>query len=271
MIPEVLKIIRDNQGNYSKIEEKVTNLWRQESNRKKPPTSRNSMRAVFGPTLRHLHLVRGEGDYMKLLSCAKEFLKAYEIGAVSDYKKSLAKHLLKLDKEKWLNILGHLRASNDKLNRTQLLDIFCSKYPESGINEDRLSKFLLYCGYAGLVTIKNNFVTLRKTQYDISTKSIDKRLTDNEFLYLLHKQYELLRSESKGSPYVPIPDLRDSVCESSGIWLTYFDDKLRDIPKETDNYMIQLSQPMVRKPDGISIGGKYLYYIAIYKKERSNE
>ena len=266
LIPGVLVIIRDNAGSYSKIEEAVINLWRRESNRKKPPTGRNSMRAVFGPTLRHLHLIRGERDDIKLLPPGKKLLEQYEKGGEPAYKKSLARHLVKLDNDKWLNILGYLRDSNKKHSTSELLDILRQRSPDSMINDERLTKFLLYCEYVGLVYTRNRSVTLRISQYEISTRNTYKQLSDREFFNILHQQYELLRSQGEGSPYVPIPDIRDTVCERSGIWLDDFDKKLRNIPRETDDYLVQLTQPMVRKPKGITIGGKYLYYIAIYKK-----
>jgi len=271
LIAGVLEIIRDNEGNYSKIEEAVIDFWRRESSRKKPPTSRNSMRAVFGPTLRHLYLIRGERDDIKLLPPGKKLLEEYEKGGERAYKKTLARHLVKLDNEKWLNILGYLRESNKKHTFSELLDTLRQRAPDSGINNERLTKFLLYCEYVGLVYIRNRFVALRASQYKISVQSTYKQLSDKEFFRLLHQQYELLRSRGEGSPYVPIPDLRDSVCEKGEIWLDDFDKKLKNIPKETDDYLVQLTQPMVRKPKGITIGGKYLYYIAIYKKERLNE
>jgi len=266
LIPGVLEIIRDSESSYSKIEEAVINFWRRESNRKKPPTGRNSMRAVFGPTLRHLHLIRGERDDIKLLPPGKKLLEQYEKGGEPAYKKLLARHLVKLDNDKWLNILSYLRDSNKKHSSSELLDILRQRSPDSGINEERLTKFLLYCEYVGLVYIRNRSVTLRTSQYKISKQSTYKQLNNREFFKVLYEQYELLRSQGEGSPYVPIPDIRDSVCERSGIWLDDFDKKLKDIPKETSDYLIQLTQPMVRKPKGITIGGKYLYYIAIYRK-----
>lgn len=266
LIPGVLAIIKDNEGSYPKIEEAVINFWRRQSNRKKPPTSRNSMRAVFGPTLRHLHLIRGEREDIKLLPPGKKLLEEYEKGGEPAYKRTLARHLVKLDNEKWLNILGYLRESNKKHTFSELLDTLRQRAPDSGINDERLTKFLLYCEYVGLVYIRNRFVALRISQYKISTRSTYRQLSNKEFFKVLYEEYELLRSQGEGSPYVPIPNVRDRVCERSGIWLDDFDKTLKNIPKETDDYLVQLTQPMVRKPEGITISGKYLYYIAIYKK-----
>lgn len=266
LVPGVLKIIIDNEGNYAKIEEAVIDFWRQKSARKKAPTSRNSMRAVFGPTLRHLHLIRGERDDIRLLPPGRRLLQEYEKDGESGYRKLLAKHLVKLDREKWLNILGYLRQSNMKHTFAELLETLRSQVPDCLINEERLTKFLLYCQYVGLVSVENRFVALRVSQYERSTHNSYKELNNKEFFKLLYEEYKKLRPQGEGSPYVPIPDIRDAVCERSGVWLDDFDQQLKDLPKETQDYLIQLTQPMVRKPNGITIGSKYLYYIAMYKK-----
>ena len=268
LIPRVLGIIRDQQGSYGKIEQAIHDFWRSESKRRKPPTSRNSMRAVFGPTLRHLQLIRGERDSIRLLPLGKKLLKEWEEHGEAEYKKLLAKHIVKLDKENWLNVLGYLRDSGKSRKFDDLLNGVRSQTPEGVINEERLTKFLLYCQYVGLVSVKNRSVYLRGSQYDRSMKGSSTKLADDDFVRLLHEAYEMLQLSNEGSPYVSIPDVRDVVCERGGIWLDDFNKKLINIPKETKEYLIQLTQPMVRKPDGLTIGGKYLYYIAIYKKRR---
>jgi len=268
LIPRVLGIIRDNEGSYVKIKQGVFDFWRHESKRRKPPTSRNSMRAVFGPTLRHLQLIRGERDNIKLQPPGKELLQEYQKDGESGYKKLLAKHIVKLDKEKWLNVLAYLKESSKRPTFDQLLNGVRSQIPDGIINEERLTKFLLYCQYVGLVSVKDDSIVLRASQYERCTRDSYRQVGNEEFFRLLHEAYELLRSPGQGSPYVPIPDVRGIVCERGEIWLDDFDKKLTDIPKETEDYVIQLTQPMVRKPNGVVIGGKYLYYIAIYKKRR---
>jgi hypothetical protein len=268
LIPGVLRIVADNRGSYSKIEEAVVSFWRQRSNRRKPPTSRNAVRAVFGPTLRHLRLIRGERDEIRLLPPGKSLLEQYERHKEPGYKKWLARHLVKLDRDEWLNALGYLKEANNTCTFAELLHGLQSKAPGSGANEERLLKFLLYCEYVGLLSITSGTVTLRSGQYRISMRSGYKRLSDKQFFKLLDEEYESLRSQAEGSPYVPIPDVRDRVCERGVISLADFDEKLKTMPKESAGYVIQLSQPMLRKPDGIIIGGKYLYYMAIYKKGR---
>jgi len=268
LIPGVLRIIQDNEGSYVKIEQAVFEFWKHESRRKKPPTSRNSLRAVFGPTLRHFHLIRGEGDNIKLLPPGVKLLEAYEKDGESGYKKLLAKHIVKLNREEWLDVLGYLKESGKTYAFVQLLNGVRARTPDGVINEERLTKFLLYCQYVGLVSVKDHSIFLRAGQYERCTRDSYRQVGNKEFFRLLYEAYELLRSPGQGSPYVPIPDVRDNVCERGGIWSDDFNKKLIDIPKETKDYVIQLTQPMVRKPNGVAMGSKYLYYIALYKKRR---
>ena len=97
---------------------------------------------------------------------------------------------------------------------------------------------------------------------------IDIKLSDNEFIQTLIREYDNLLAGTSGNPYIAIPDLRDSVCETIGISPDYFNKKLAAIPKETSQYLIHLTEPMQRKSGGIRLADKYLYYIAIYKKQK---
>lgn len=266
LIPHVLRIIRDYEGDYAKIEDLATKLWQEKSQRKKLPQVRNSLRAVFGPTLRQLYLIRGEGDNIRMLPPGKELLDCYEKKGETEFKKLFAKHLAKLDEGKWVNALKELKIFKGGISVSKFLQYLISKYPNSKVNEDRLKKFFLYCSYVGLVRIENGRVELRRSQYEIARTEIEKKLGDKEFVKVLYEQFKILQSQKGGNPYIPIPDLRDRVCEKTHIWLDYFDEKLKKIPKETTEYQIQLTQPMLRKLDGISIAGKYLYYINMFKK-----
>ena len=78
LILGVLERIRDNLGNYKKMEEEIASFWQGKSPRIKSPTVRNSLRAVFGPSLRHLQLIRGEGNEIMLMAPGKELLRVYE-------------------------------------------------------------------------------------------------------------------------------------------------------------------------------------------------
>ena len=90
-IPRALQCIQEHTGNFGDMENCIVSHWRNTSQRTKPPSSRNALRAVFGPTLRHLQLIMGEGDEIKLMSKGKKLLKAYERQGEAGFKRILAK------------------------------------------------------------------------------------------------------------------------------------------------------------------------------------
>lgn len=263
-IPKVLQIIKNNEGSFKKMEDAIVNYWRDISLRIKLPSTKNSLRAVYGPTLRHLQLIRGEGDNIKLLPKGKELLRAYETRGESAFKKAFAKHLLRLDMSSWANLIFELHRLNEA-HVSDILKHLLKKYPTSTITFDRLKKFLLYLSYVGLVSFNDQRVKLLKSQVDICLQGLEIRLSKKKFTHILIEKYKELK-DVIGSPYVPIPELKDKVSEEMpGAWYE-FDDLLKSIPKETPRYLIHLSQPMLRKSGGIKIGDKYFYYVAIIQK-----
>jgi len=266
LIPLVLRCVRDNQGNYRKMEECVATLWQERSQRVKRPTVRNSLRAVFGPSLRHLQLIRGEGDSLILMPEGKKLLSIYRNKGEAAFKNAFAKHLVRLDRDEGVCVLFELKKLGGSLSIESLLKHLRVENPDSQVTEDRLRKFLLYCNYLSLVKFGDGKVELREAQFENYLHGIDVKLSPGKFIDALTREYDKLRSGIHGSPYVAIPDIRDSVCEVTGISLDYFNEKLKNIPKEASQYLIHLTEPMQRKPGGIRLAGRYLYYIAVYKK-----
>lgn len=268
LILGVLERIRDNLGNYKKMTEEVASFWQRKSQRIRSPELRNSLRAVFGPSLRHLQLIRGEGDEIVLMPPGKELLQVYDRDGEIAFKKAFAKHLIRMDKNRGVKVIFELQRLNRAVSIEELLDLLKTKFSnESYISQDRLIKFLSYYAYVGLVKFDGKTVGLRKRQFEDLFRDVDTEVSEKEFMHVLIEQYKKLRGLGGTSSYVPIPDLRDKVCEKTRIWVDRFDEILEKIPKETDAYMIHLTQPMLRKSGGIRVAGKYLYYIGIFFKK----
>jgi hypothetical protein len=268
LIPLVLRCIRDNPGKYKKMEDCIATLWQEKSLRVKKPTIRNSLRAVFGPSLRHLQLIRGEGDSLILMPAGRKLLQSYETEDEAGFKSAFAKHFVRLDRDDGISVLSELERLDGSVPIEVLLTRLKALNSETAITKDRLRKFLLYCSYLNLVKLRDGKVELRKRQFRNSLYGIDVRLSDNEFIQALSQEYNKILAKISGSPYVAIPDLRDNVCETTGISPDYFYKKLEEIPKETSRYLIHLTEPMQRKSGGIRLAGRYLYYAAVYKKQK---
>jgi len=78
-----------------------------------------------------------------------------------------------------------------------------------------------------------------------------------------------LKKYGRGSPYVPIPRLRESVCDDLGISSFTFDDLLKRSINLLSGYRVVPVTPMRRKAGGIFLGKKYYYFLAVYPTERS--
>ena len=267
-IIHILLIIEGSEGNFKKIEEGVIDYWRKTSIRRREPSRKNSLRAVFGPTLRHLQLIRGEGDGIKLLPKAKELLESYERGGEISFKQKFAEHLVKLEETRWVRILSVLE-NHEFISIELLLNTVLGEYCDSVIDKSKLMKYLAYLEYAGLVSTKKGEIALRKPLYENTLAGLQKDTSLDEFLKALFEGYEELRKRQTSS-YVPIPEVKDTVVEKLGIWPDQFDEWLRKIPKETNEYLIHLTQPMVRESGGLEIAGKYFYYISVIHKRGEN-
>ncbi len=265
-LPGALYCIEQFSGNYEDMVECIVEKWKSQSHRTKAPSRRNSLRAVFGPTLRHLQLMMGEGDKIRLMSKGRELLKVYQKEGESSFKRALATHLVKLDKERWSGVIFEIERLGANVSYQSLLRHLQSIIAVSALSSDRLRKFINYYAYVGLLKFEGDIIQLRHRQLSMVEKGLEPAISDQDFVDSLLASYRSLSPERYGSPYVPIPELRETVCADLDIWPDDFDKMLRQIPKENSHYLIHLTQPMSRQTGGIELSGKYLYYIAIIFK-----
>lgn len=265
-IGPVLALIKENEGNYSSLQHEVAAWWRAQSGRSKPPSIRNSLRAVFGPTLRHLRLIRGDGERMTVTHLGTRLLAARGEGEPA-FKKEFAAQLVRLDAESWVKVLPYVEGRGRRVPAEQILEYFQTSYPEIHVDRQKVNKYLNYFAYVGLIDISDTHVDLRIRQYQAAkTGAWAPRPSDSEFAQAVEDTYDHL---SRGRAYVPIPLVRDAVCRQFGIWDEEFDEMLANIPKETDRRIIQLTAPMARAAGGLHIGDTYVYYVAVHRKAKT--
>lgn len=259
----LLNVIDLYAGNYQKIDDEVYELWVNSSQRTKPPNRRNALRAVIGPSLRHLELIRGIGNDFKLTGSGKRILEAFKREGEGGLKKELAIHLIRIDKEKWFDLLGKLQNANGQLSINELCRDSKENLLSPNIEEGNLRKYVRFFEYCGLVSSKNNLIIIHEKQVDAARLNSFPAPSANEFIGFLVQAYNSLKQPSRGY-YVSIPDLRDSVCAQTGLFPDDFDKLLTGLPLEGTNYTLQYGQPMDRHSGGIVIGNIYMYYLAIY-------
>ena len=76
-----------------------------------------------------------------------------------------------------------------------------------------------------------------------------------------------LRSYYHFSPYIQISKLRKEVRKELSISDTEFDKQFLEIKRETSQYLIHVTQPMLRGFGGVRINNKYYHYIGIFNKK----
>lgn len=144
---KLLETIDAYSGSYKLLEENIYNLWASTSRRVKPPSKRNSLRAVIGPSLRHLGLVRGEGNDFRLTGEGKRLVEAFKNGGEAELKKELAVHLVHIDREDWLGILDKLQCAGNNLPISAICHPCCDETMPPGIDEGNLRKYLKFFEY----------------------------------------------------------------------------------------------------------------------------
>ena len=146
----------------------------------------------------------------------------------------------------------------------ELVEYLSASHPSIPLDRQKVTKYLNYLAYVGLVTLSSTTVHVRLKQFLAAQHEAWAPLpSSSAFAKALEDAYHRL---SKGTAYVPIPLVRDAVCQRFGIWDEEFDRMLIELPKETDGRIIQLTAPMARAPGGLRFGSTYVYYIAVHTK-----
>ena len=270
-LPWALDCIGQYSGHYEELVTCIVEQWHRHSHRTKAPSRRNSLRAVFGPTLRHLQLALGEGANIRLTAKGKDLLSHYKEGDEPAFKRILARHLVKLDNERWIGVISKIKMLGENVSHERLLEYLQSTQEDSQLIADRLRKLINYFAYAGVLNVEGGYVNLRLRQLQMIKEDLEPLISDEEFISNLLECYKTFAPGKYGNPYVPIPELREAVCEKMDIWPDDFDKMLQQAPRENSRYLIHLTQPMSRKVGGIKIHDKYLYYVAIILKRDEGE
>jgi len=274
LVFDILDIIDRFKYRPQKMKEEIIKHYRSKSIRGRAPSPKNIVRAVTFPSLRHLDLLEGYWPKISLNPNGIIVLKAYRLSGSSAAKRKFGLILYKVDQRRGrvINTLLNLTGSNDITEFSRLVSLLEKKFgvktqKERRVLNDRLKRWFSYLKYVGFVDQEGEMVKVNKSIIESCASGKGVKVSDNQFIEVLMSKYkELVKEEGKGSVYIPIPSLRNVVCEKTGMLKDEFYDKLRSIRFTTKEYSILLSQPMMRQKGGISLGNKYYYYISIYER-----
>ena len=102
---------------------------------------------------------------------------------------------------------------------------------------------------------------IRKSQHQVILRG-EKEPGTSKFAKYLKSSYKVLRKND--TPYVPIPEFRDEVCRQLRISTFTFDKKMKTFPSTYNGMRILYATPIKRVRDGLIIGDKYYYFIALF-------
>jgi hypothetical protein len=276
LVFDILGIINQFNNNPEKMKEEIIKYYRQRSLHRKIPSEKNIIRAVTFPTLRHLDLVEGYWPNISLNPNGKIVLNAYLKHGLSGAKRKFGLIIYLVD-ERSGNIIKdilNLASKNNIVDFSLLLNSLSDKFKiksekENRILIDRLKRWINYLQYVGFIEQRGQTIKIYERTIQSCKKGETIKTPYSKFIDILQAKYKVLSKQEK-SIYVPIPKLRDAVCEELGMLKDEFYDQLRLIKFTTDKYIIMLSEPMVRQKGGITIGDKYFYYITIYERGGSH-
>jgi hypothetical protein len=268
----MLDIIDRFEGDPQKVREEIIKYYRSKSLRKKTPSPKNIVRAVTFPSLRHLDLIEGFWPKVSLNPDGKIVLNAYREHGVSEAKRKFGLILCRIDERTgWvIKTLLNLAERNKVTEFPRFISVLGDRFEvtsekETRVLADRLKRWLYYLEYVGFIEQEKDMIKVNQAIVESCEKGTGVKVSTPQFTALLIKKYkELARQE--GSVYVPIPKLRDAVCEETGMLKDEFYEILRSIKFATNRYTIMLSEPMLRQKGGITVGNKYYYYLSIYER-----
>lgn len=278
-IPYILEIVDRNSGNYHAMLNELHRFICAKSRRRKLPSIESSANMTL-PTLRSLRLAQGEENDTRLTVKGEIMLRVSQNkeGAIVDskFRRAFATHLLELERRYYVSVtdIAHKFGKNTQdgvtFRETDLLAYIRMTYGEGATNIDRLRKWLSYLKFVGFIHKIGKYRIYQIQDHQLkAAEVVHVEVPENKFRQELIKKYKSL-SHDRRLPYVPIPDLRESVLRSfdGKLWDEDFDNMLRKIKKEDKRYVISFAEPMYPKSDGFRLDESYYYYIIIRDKEK---
>jgi len=263
-VPHVLKMIKLEEPAVAR--EKIHQHLLAES-----PTGsisfRNAVYALSFHTLRVLRLIEGKGDKLRLSVDGQILLNAYVNKGIDSFKKEMAKIVARVDREN-ANVLESIkRTGNEVFDAPEVERQLINMGIDSPSRGSKLTKWLRLLQYVRFIDRIDGDYKYNEYQVMAIDRGLE-RISTKAFFKILKNSYDILRRSRRGNPYIPIPEIEDSVCRKlldQGFTTFDFRNYLRQLyNKKIDGYQIYLSKPGAREANGLRINDSYYYYIAIF-------
>jgi hypothetical protein len=228
----------------------------------------NLVSAIITPTLRNLRLIEGDGDQIRLTSDGSQCLKEYELNGELGFKRRLGYQVVLVDNLS-VNLVGFLLTRHHSHQTAISVEALKRELSNEGIRnackETPVRGWISFLVYVDLVRSVNSRYYVIQSQVK-ALKEGEGRPSWRQFKDALLAGARLLRVDlTAGSPYIPIPDLREHVSNKLGISSFTFDELIQEALSRRD-IRIVLSTPMRKKSGGMTVRGKYYYFMALYTR-----
>jgi len=268
LLVDLMKIIDKHTGNLELMKKEIHKYLLEKSTRGKRDEY-NSVYAITFPTLRRLELIEGKGSEVHLSSDGKILLDIFEKNGILQYKKNLAKLLLRVDAEKAHVIENLLILNKREISISELVATLKKAGVDTNENDDRLLKWLRFLKHVDFVDYENvNSIVVNTFQIN-SIREGKKPVDFDTFMDALFEEYQKLVIKNRGNIYVKIPELQRKVCTRlENLHFTTFDYRDYLTKLKTTNIRgkkVVFSKPGAREMGGLKIDKTYYYYISIYR------
>jgi len=227
-----LKCIDEYSFNRDAQKECILNLY--------PGKSEKSVfRGMVIPSLRHLGLIVGYGDFLRTSANGKLIVES-ELLDQDLHQRVLRGVIYEIDK----NVFQFI----DSLRNTNSIPIQNIDAPSEKQKKERMSHWLSILKQVKLINYNDQNITIDEQRYNLTLTDVKiNKNIENFKKYFFDTYFELSK---KTADIVDITDLRKNVAvrilENNKMILTenQFDEMLRKIPFASDDYIISFGRPM---------------------------
>jgi len=258
-----LEIFNEHEGNWKIIWEKLVKMVKEKKYRAKED---NIVSAYITPTLRNLKLIHGNGLQVKLTSDGKQCLNEYTNQGLTKFKKRLFHQVLKVDQQN-VNLIEHLLKNHNShetsISTSELKEELFNLGIKNAKKPSPVQGWISLLKYLELVEHIGTKHYIVKSQYVAFTKG-EKIPSSRTFIKTLKDASQKLKHLTKGTPYIPIPNFRETVCSILQISSFTFDSLLREHYSKQKGIRLTFATPIRKVSRGMIIRNKYYYFIAVF-------
>jgi len=222
-------------------------------------------RGMVIPSLRHLGLIVGYGDFLRTSANGKLIIES-ELTSKNLHQRVLRAVIYEIDQNifQFIDVLKE----NDSINIQNFLQLMNINAPSEKQKKERISHWFSILKEVELINYNAKNIILNEHKYNqiLSDVDVDNKSMEDFKKYLFKAYFELSK---KTAGIIDIADLRENVAlkllRENKIILTenQFDEMLRKIPFATDDYIISFGRPMGAEEKLFERNGNYFRTLSI--------